>query len=50
MTSRISGFENYARANFLYQAAISIYQTNSKLSQFYIHEMRQICEKVVIRM
>lgn len=50
MEKRISGYEGYQRANFLYQAAVNIFLTNPKLAQLYIHEMRQICEKLVIRM
>ena len=46
----INGYEAFLRANFLYQAALEVYWKNSKLAQFYIYEMRQVCEKMVLRM
>ena len=48
--AKVVGFEGFQRANFLFQAAVLVFEVNPKLAQRYVHEMRQVCEKLVIRM
>lgn len=47
---KIVGFEGYQRINYLFQAATLSFFINPQLSQFYIKEMKQISEKLVIRL
>jgi RNase P subunit RPR2 len=46
----IPGYEGYYRINYLFQAAVTVFSTNPKLSQLYVYEMKQLAEKLVVRL
>lgn len=50
MEKKITGYEGFLRINFLFQAAVKVFKVNPKLAQFYVCEMKQLAEKLVLRM
>ena len=50
MERRIVGYEGFLRTSFLYQAAVNVFLVNPKLAQHYIYEMKQLSEKLVMRL
>ncbi|CAG9314515.1 RPP21 [Blepharisma stoltei] len=48
--NRIPGNEGFRRINFLFQAAIEIFNRSPKIAQLYIKDMRLIAEKLVLRL
>mmetsp|Transcript_27492 Transcript_27492/g.49502 ORF Transcript_27492/g.49502 Transcript_27492/m.49502 type:complete len:105 (-) Transcript_27492:1148-1462(-) len=47
---KVGGSEGFQRINFLFQAAVAVYQTCPAQSQIYIASMRELALKLVLRL